>query len=42
MNTKNINDQYFNNQLEYNINNICKKNFRELLIFAISYLFTKD
>lgn len=37
MNTKNINDQDFNNQLEYNINNIYKKIFRELLISAISY-----
>jgi hypothetical protein len=37
MNTRNINDQDFNNQLEYNINNIYKKIFRELLILAISY-----
>jgi hypothetical protein len=35
MNTKNINDQDFNNQ--YNINNIYKRIFRELLISAISY-----
>jgi hypothetical protein len=37
MNTKNINDQDFNNQLEYNINNIYKRIFRELVILAISY-----
>jgi hypothetical protein len=37
MNTKNINDQDFNNQLEYNINKIYKRIFRELLILTISY-----